>query len=130
MLHVDCCVVWNNLWEHPIYCGPGSESFVKLVWNDYRADLIALTAAGAGRCIHISGLSFNGDNEVAYKSLHFFQLVVGEEVDVFMLAHIAHHRALDADRAVQCGEGLVKLGHDAADRGLTLYKMHLETQVR
>ena len=72
------------------------------------------------RLVHVAGLLADLDVEVAHRAAHLLHLGVGQQGDVLVLAGLGHLGREDAGRAVQGGEGLVELGHVAADAGALL----------
>ena len=85
-----------------------------------RALLDADAAAGALVVVDVAGLLADLHLEVAHRAADFLQLGVGQQGDVLVLADLRHLRREDAGRAVERGEGLVELGHVAADARLAL----------
>ena len=81
-------------------------------------------AAGAQAPVHIGGALADLDGEVAHVAGDVFHFRHGVQGDVGMLGHVHHLGAQDAGRAVHGGEGLVQLGHLAADGGLAFHQHH------
>ena len=89
----------------------------------------AQTTAGAFGLVHITSLFLDGDPEVAHKALDGLHLRIRVNFNLFVLCRIHHFGGQDTGGTVQCGEGLVDLGHFAANGGLFLYNIHLKACV-
>ncbi|KAF5038611.1 hypothetical protein DSECCO2_552430 [anaerobic digester metagenome] len=108
---------------------------------DDRADFRTVAAAGAAAADDAADfrlcrgddpacLLSEGHVEVADVSLNSLDLGIGEEFDPLVPVDIHHLRGKDALRAVQCREGLVELGHPAADGGALLHEVGLDACIR
>ncbi|MCI5121269.1 MAG: hypothetical protein D3908_08790, partial [Candidatus Electrothrix sp. AUS4] len=51
------------------------------------------------------------DLEITHKTVHLFDLGIGDQLDIGMLAHINHFRGTDTGGTVQGGKGLIILEH-------------------
>jgi hypothetical protein len=105
---------------------PGLEDLVDDLLG---ALLLADAAAVAEVLVDVAGLLADGDGEVADVALDLLDLAPGQELDVGMRAGGDHLGGQDAGRAVEGGEGLVELGHVAADRGVLLDEVDLEAGI-
>ena len=128
VLAVDDRLVGHGLREHGVDGGPEGHLLVELRGNLlHRALGDADAAAGALGVVHAGGLASHLDLELANAAAHFFHLVIGEQLDVGVLGHLDHLGRQDAGRAIQRREGLVQLGHVAADRLVALDQVNLVT---
>ena len=89
----------------------------------------AQSASGADILLDIPCLSFDRHIKIAHKALHIGHFGIGENPDFLILCHIHHFRCQNAGSAVQGREGLVQLGHFAADRGLGFHNIHREAGI-
>jgi hypothetical protein len=87
------------------------------------AGLDALLAADAQVFDDVAGLAPHLHREVAHVSVDLGDLGVRPDGDVGMRLHVRHLRGEDAGGAVERGEGLVELGHVAADRRLAFHEV-------
>ena len=87
-----------------------------------RAFFGAGTATRAQVPVHIGGALADLDRKVAHIARNVFHFGIGVERDVGVLGHVHHLGAENTGRAVYGGEGLVELGHLAANGGIALYQ--------
>ncbi len=73
--------------------------------------------------VDIARFLAHGHREVAQIAIHLLHLAVGEQGDVGVLADIHHLGRQNTGRAVQRGEGLVQLGHVAANGRFPLHQI-------
>ena len=85
----------------------------------------ALLAAGAEVLVDVARLALHRDRVVAHVAVHLGHLRVAPERDVRVRADRGHLGRQNAGRAVQRREGLVELGHVAADGRLALDEVDL-----
>ena len=124
------CDLGYCLCEGNIYGAAVVHAQVKFVGHIFlRTFLGAESAAGTNILLDISRLSLYGNVKVAYKALDIRYLGIGEYAYFFVLRHIHHFRRKYARRAVQSGEGLVKLSHFAAYGRLGLNYIHRKSRV-
>ena len=88
------------------------------------------TASGALGFVYVSCFLSDLDGEVAHKSADRFHFGVGVDLDLFVLCTFHHLRGEDTCRAVKGREGLVDLGHLAADGGLLFHDVHFKSGFR
>ena len=91
-----------------------------------RALLGAKSAAGADVFLDEARFAADLHVEVADEAAHGFDLGVGIDVDLLVLCAVDHLRGQDARGAVERREGLVDLGHLAADGRLLFDDIDLE----
>ena len=104
----------------------GAEAVVELGQDPVPgAVLDAEIAAGTGVLVDVAGLPAHLDPEVAHIAGDLLHLAEGQQVDVRVLADLHHLRSEDAGRAVERREGLVELGHLAADARLPLHQVDM-----
>jgi hypothetical protein len=94
------------------------------------ADRAVLDTGGAARALllyDVAGLLGNGYLEVSSLPFNTVNLGIGEDLDVWMPADLDQLGCENSHRAVVGREGLIELGHVAADRGSLLDQIHLKT---
>ena len=98
-----------------------AEAFIELV-GEFAAGAFfhAQTAARAVLPVHVGRLLADHDLEIAHIPAHRLDLGRGIKSDFRVLGNVDHLGAQNAGRAVHRGEGLVQLGHLAADGLLAL----------
>ncbi len=128
---VDDRVLGHGLREGSIDRLAVSQAGLEDIVDDFlRAFLPADAAAGAVLGLDIAGALLDGDGEIADIPIHFLDLGIGQQGDVGVVANLNHLGCQDAGRAVEGGEGLVKLGHMPADGRFALHQVDRESRVR
>ena len=128
VLPVDHRHVRNRLGEGRVDGASRIQPPVELVGRLFgRAFLLAEAAARTLAHIHASGFLSDFHMKIAHKACHLFHLAVGVNSDIFMGRRLHHLRRQDTGRAVQGGEGLIKLGHPTADAGRFFHDVYLVT---
>ena len=91
-----------------------------------------MTCAATGTLVSVdkSSLFADIDCKVAYESAYLLYLAVGIDGDLLVSGCLNHLRGKDTSRAVESGEGLVKLRHSSADGGSLLNDVYLVACVR
>ena len=106
-----------------------AQAQVEAIVGAHRADLVALAAGSAFVHIDKTRLFSNGDGEIASLAVNPAHLRLGEQFDVQMASGLHQLGRDDAHGAVVGGEGLVQLGHHAADGRLALHQVDLITAI-
>ena len=107
-----------------------AEPGLELVIDDFlRAFFPADAAAGTILGLDVAGAFLDGDGEVPNKTVHFLHLGIGQQGDIGVVARQHHFRGQDAGRTVQCGEGLIKLGHVPADGWFAFHQVDREARI-
>ena len=128
---VDHGLLGNGLREGNIDGRGLAHTFVEGVGRmPGRTFLGAGSASGAFVPVHIRGLFADGHREVAYKTADALHFGIGVELDFRVLGNVHHLGREHAAGTVHRGEGLVQLGHLAADGAFTLHHHHFDAAVR
>ena len=129
-LGVDYGYVRDSLCEGSVDSGSGAETTVKLAGSLLGGTLL-LTCAATGTLVSIdkSCLFADIDCKVAHKAADLLNFAVCINCDVLVSGCLNHFRSKDTSRAVECGEGLVKLRHSSADGGGLLNDVYLIARV-
>ena len=108
-------------------CAPGIESQVKLVRHLLlRAFFRTCPTAGADIFFYKARLAADFHMEISDKAAHVLNLGIGIDVDFIILRAVDHFGRQDTRRTIERREGLVDLGHFAADGWLLLDNVDLE----
>ena len=106
-----------------------SGSFIELAEHVHRAHLEAIAAGVALVQIDEARPLMDLDAKIPCLSLESHDVGVGDHVDVQMLVHLDQPGRDGAHRAVVGGEGLVQLGHAAADGGALFHQRDVEAGI-
>ena len=115
--------VGNGLGEGSIDGRSVHHAVFKVIGYRDRASFDTLPAARTLVLQDVPGLAADLHVKIAYIPRNLLHLAVGEELDVFMLAHGDHLGSEDTGGAVQSGKGFVKLGHVAPYAGFPLHQV-------
>ena len=99
---------------------------VELAGQRHRADLGAVAAGVALLEVHVARIPPDPHLEVARLARHALDIGQRDDLDVLVAPALDELGRQDARRAVAGGEGLVQLGHPAADGSRALDEVHLE----
>ena len=103
----------------------GTQSHLESAGHFHGADGSALAAGGAFRFIYVTRVLSDPDLEVAHITLNVHHLTVGQELNPGMSTDIHHLGPQNSGGTVQSGEGLIQLGHLAADGRFPLHQIDL-----
>ena len=130
VLRVDAGAFGNGLRERDVDGRGLADVLIEVVGHVLGGALFrAGAAAGALGPVNVGGALFDGDVEVADIAGHVLNLGARVEGDVGILGHVHHLGAENAGGTVNGGEGLVELGHLAADGGLALHEQDLDAGI-
>ena len=131
VVRVDGCHLGHGLGKGNVNGPAGIQPQIEFVRNLFLGTLLGTqAAAGAFGCIYKTSLLADGHLEIAHKSLHRRHLRVGVDVDFLILGTVHHLWCQNAGSAVQGWEGLINLGHLAANGGLLFHNVHLKACIR
>ncbi len=124
-LGIENRYAWNRLRErHVDRLAISHPRFKFRVQHVARTFFDTDATAGAQVEIDLAGLLADLDFEVADRTRYLFQLGIGIEVDILVLARFRHLGSQDAGRAVEGWKRFIELRHMATDRRLPLNQMN------
>ena len=130
VIGIDGGLLGNGLGEGNVDGTAVADVFIEGVGHVLRRTLFgAGAAAGALVPVDVGGALSDLHGEVAHEAGNAFHLGMGVQRDVRILGHVHHLGREHAARAVDGGEGLVELGHLAADGAFTLHHDHADAGI-
>jgi hypothetical protein len=125
----DCVCVGNCLGIEFIDRPPILQAFVKFIGYDDRADFFTITAGNAFFSDDVARPVPQADIEIPHLAAQLQNIRISHDLDVWMAACFHQFRGDCAHRAIVGWEGLIQLGHFAADCRFCFHQVNLETLV-